>query len=159
VKRADGFAGYLDDDGELARPALEDGWYATRDHAEIVAGRLELLGRADHAVKRDGMLVRLAELEAKLGDLAGIDRAVVVKSGRTPRGEGLVAWIVPERGIPLDAALVRRAALASLARHAVPDRFVIADALPLLDTGKIDRPSLGARSLENHREGTEHALT
>jgi acyl-CoA synthetase (AMP-forming)/AMP-acid ligase II len=143
VRHAARFDGYLDDGGSLVAPALEDGWLPTRDHAELLPdGRVRLLGRADDAVKRDGVLVRLPDIEAALAELPFVERVAVVKGGLTPRGAGLAACIVAREGAAIDAAAARRAAQGVLPGHAVPDRFILLAELPMLGTGKIDRSAL-----------------
>ncbi len=79
VRRDDGFAGYLDDEGRLGAPRAVGAPWPTRDHAALDDdGRLVLRGRADDAVKRDGVLVRLPDVEARLLEIAeGVERAVV----------------------------------------------------------------------------------
>ncbi len=147
VRRADGFRGYLDAEGRLSPVELDGGFWATRDHAELLSeGRLRLLGRADHAVKRDGRLVRLGEVEAALLEIPGVARAAVIKQGLTPRGEGLIAFVATRAGARLDEAEARQAARERLPGHAVPDRFLVLRGLPTLASGKIDREALRAEA-------------
>ena len=147
VRRADGFRGYLDAEGRFSPAELDAGFWATRDHAELLNGdRLRLLGRADDAVKRDGRLVRLGEVEAVLLEIPGVERAAVIKQGVTPRGEGLIAFVAARSGSRFDEAEARQAARERLAGHAVPDRFVMLRNLPTLASGKIDREALRAEA-------------
>ena len=62
------------------------------------------------------------------------------------RGVGLVACLVAREGSVLEAAALRVAAARLLPSHAVPDRFVVLDAIPLLPTQKMDRQALRAAS-------------
>jgi acyl-coenzyme A synthetase/AMP-(fatty) acid ligase len=141
-------AGYAGDDGRPAVPASlqRDGWYATADLCELdPQGRLQLSGRSDHVVKRDGMLVAFADVERCLQQIDGIDRAVVVAGDATARGRELVAVCTRSAGDTpdaVDAAAATRAARRLLPGHAVPDRFLFLDALPLTATAKPDRQAL-----------------
>lgn len=142
VRHPHGFDGYLDEHGH-ALPPTSDGWFATRDRAEWYDHtRLRILGRVDHALKRDGVLVTLAEIEASMRSVPGLAASVVVVSGTSARGRGLVACCVVAPGAALDAAAVRRACLERMPRSHVPDRVVLIDAVPVLPSGKPDRVAL-----------------
>ncbi|WP_437949305.1 fatty acid--CoA ligase family protein [Sorangium sp. So ce296] len=140
-----GFEGYVDGDGcPLAGDAAaQAGWYATRDLGRLhPGGHLEVLGRGDHAVKRDGRLVMLAEVERALERLSGVERAAVVVAGETKRGRGIVAFCTPRAGADIAPGSVRRACQESLPAYAVPDEIRLLPALPLLPSGKLDRRAL-----------------
>lgn len=145
-----GFAGYVDDDG-VALPVEardEDGWYATRDMARLHPdGEVELLGRCDHAVKRDGRLVMLAEVERALERLSAVERAAAVVAGDTPRGRRIVAFCAPRGGAEPDPAVLRRDCQAVLPAWAVPDELRVLPTLPLLPGGKLDRTKLQNEAL------------
>ncbi|WP_437618258.1 class I adenylate-forming enzyme family protein [Sorangium sp. So ce1151] len=142
-----GFEGYVDNDGE---PAPRDadahdraGWYSTRDLGRYhPGGLLEVLGRGDHAVKRDGRLVMLAEVERALERLAGVERAAVVVAGETRRGRGIVAFCTPRAGADIEPGALRRACQGALPAYAVPDEICLLPSLPLLPSGKLDRRAL-----------------
>lgn len=139
------FSGYADEQGRPVMPMAlcEDGWFATQDLGSLDAeGRLRLTGRVDHTVKRDGMLVAFADVEHALQQLDPIDRVVVVPGGATPRGRELVAVCTLAAGAPRDAGALVRSARALLPGHAVPDRFIFLDELPLTATAKPDRVAL-----------------
>jgi acyl-coenzyme A synthetase/AMP-(fatty) acid ligase len=105
-------------------------------------GLLEVLGRGDHAVKRDGRLVMLAEVERALEQLAGVERSAAVVTGETLRGRGIVAFCTPRAGAELAPAALRRACQEILPAYAVPDEICLLPALPLLPSGKLDRRAL-----------------
>lgn len=138
-----GFVGYVDDDGAPLPVPVDDGWYTTRDLAELRPdGELELLGRCDHAVKRDGRLVMLTEVERALERLPGVERAAAVVIGETVRGRGIVAFCTPRPEHSLDPAALRQACRALVPAYAVPDELRVVPTLPLLPGGKLDRPAL-----------------
>lgn len=107
-------------------------------------GCLTHLGRQDFQVKIRGHRVELAEIELALLELAGVREAVVTAPDDPGRAPRLVAYVVPTtRAAPTVGAL--RAGLAArLPPHMIPAAFVTLDALPLTDTGKVDRLALPA---------------
>lgn len=140
-----GFDGYVDADGD---PVLEaapspDGWYRTRDLVRLhPEGLVEVLGRLDHAVKRDGRLVMLAEVERALGQIDCVSGAAAIVGDETPRGRMIVAFYTTRNGMAPDSTALWRACRAVLPSYAVPDALYRLDALPLLPNGKLDRRSL-----------------
>jgi acyl-coenzyme A synthetase/AMP-(fatty) acid ligase len=143
-----GFAGYAGEDGE---PTPESGarsaaGFATHDLGRMLGnGCLQVLGRSDHHVNRDGRLVALTDIETALQCIDGIAQAAVVARGRTRRGQALTAVCVPSAPGRHDPRGLRRACLELLPKHAIPDAFVLVPELPRLASGKIDRVRLGER--------------
>jgi len=135
-----GFLGYVDDEGGLQPPPR---WYDTRDLARLLPGGfVELLGRDDHALKRDGRLVMLAEVERALEQLPGVVRAAALPFGQTLRGRGIIGFCVPQADVVLDPQALRRECRALLPAYALPDQVRVLAALPLLPSGKLDRMAL-----------------
>ncbi|WP_307793113.1 non-ribosomal peptide synthetase [Amycolatopsis sp. MtRt-6] len=101
-------------------------------------GLLDFLGRADDQVKIRGIRVDPAEAEAALLSHPGLAAAAVV-AGRNGHGDRLVAYVVPKTApvTGLRAYLRDR-----VPDHLVPARFVELAALPLTDSGKVDRRAL-----------------
>jgi acyl-coenzyme A synthetase/AMP-(fatty) acid ligase len=144
-RQANGFAGYLIQDGPWRfEPRADDTWFDMLDLAKIRAdGYVEILGRSGLSVKRDGLLVVFADVEAALEHAEGVQRAVVIASGESHRGSRLIAACLADRTghVPLPDA-VRQNCMERLPPYAVPDEVVIVDALPQLPSGKIDRRTL-----------------
>ncbi len=103
------------------------------------SGDLAYLGRADDQVKVRGFRIELGEVEAVLSDVEGVGRAVVVA-----RAARLVGYVVPAPGHVIDRAALRASASSRLPDYMVPATFVVLDALPLTDNGKVDRRALPA---------------
>jgi acyl-coenzyme A synthetase/AMP-(fatty) acid ligase/pyruvate-formate lyase-activating enzyme len=142
-RHAHGFLGYADEDGVLD-PAGD--WWFTKDRARLVEGALQILGRADDQVKRDGVLVSLRAVERALEALPDVESAAAVTAAPGPRGLDLVAFCTATPGTAIDAANLRRRLAATAARGLVPDRIEILGRMPLLASGKLDRRALGARA-------------
>lgn len=130
-------------------PRGDGDWFETGDLARIRAdGYLEVLGRAGLSVKRDGLLVVFADVEAAVEKVAGVQRAVVVAAGESRRGSRLVAVCLAEGGGEgLRPEAVRQRCFELLPRYAVPDEVVIVGSLPHLPSGKVDRRAVRALAL------------
>jgi amino acid adenylation domain-containing protein len=112
-------------------------------------GTIEYQGRNDFQVKIRGFRIELGEIEARLAACAGVREAVVLarEDGARESAHGdkrLVAYMVAEDGVTLDAAALRTALAAVLADYMMPSAFVILDSLPLTANGKLDRRALPA---------------
>jgi len=151
-RRQSGCEGYLDWQGQPLDLGQWDaeGWFYTKDYGRIQDnGRLEVWGRCDYSLNRDGLLVFFRDVEQALESLPTVATAVVVAKGESQRGKGLVAYCVPQNpqgaegaaGITLGEAL-RKQCFDLLPKRAVPDRLIILPQLPLLPNGKIDRQTL-----------------
>lgn len=146
-RQRNGFAGYLIHEERWCFEPRGDGeWFETGDLARLRAdGYVEILGRARLSVKRDGLLVVFADVEAAVEKVEGIRRAVVVAAGESLRGSRLVAVCLPApESEPPHPEAVRRRCFDLLPRYAVPDEVVIVEALPHLPSGKVDRRAVHA---------------
>jgi acyl-coenzyme A synthetase/AMP-(fatty) acid ligase len=124
----------------------EGDWFETGDLARLRAdGYVEILGRSGLSVKRDGLLVVFADVEAAVERVAGVQRAVVVAAGENRRGSRLVAiCVLAPAGEPPRAEAVRQRCFDLLPQYAVPDEVLIVESLPHLPSGKVDRRALRA---------------
>jgi acyl-coenzyme A synthetase/AMP-(fatty) acid ligase len=129
-------AGVIDSDGAFGGrlKSRDVGWLGED-------GYLRVLGRSDHVVKRDGRLVAFAEVEAALLKNELIEAAVVLSDGLTARGARLTAVCVV-RDRAADVCGLRDATRQHLPAYAVPDRVVLIDDIPRLESGKPDRATL-----------------
>jgi acyl-coenzyme A synthetase/AMP-(fatty) acid ligase len=149
VRAAYGLEGYVDPaTGTLRDPA--PAIWTTGDLVRLHPGdRIEVMGRSDHAVNRDGLLVHMGQIESCLTRHAGVVQAAVVTAGTTRRGAGLTAFCALARPGLTDAEAILAHARAELPARAVPDHVVILPGLPMLASGKVDRRALAAQALAN----------
>ncbi len=143
-----GFEGYVDSNGqpwnERDDARLDaDGWFRTGDLAKTSAdGMLEILGRFDLSVNRDGLLVPFGDVEAAVARLDVAEQVAVAARGESRRGRRMVAFCVLGRGRSATAEQIRGRCRSALPGYLVPDEIVIVDALPTLPNGKMDRRNL-----------------
>ncbi|WP_435825835.1 amino acid adenylation domain-containing protein [Nocardia rhamnosiphila] len=132
-------------------------------------GGLEYLGRADDQVKIRGYRVEIGEVETALRNLAGISAAAAIVQ-RRGESAGLVGFVVPEAGAPVDPARMRAALAGVLPAYMVPGRLVALSELPVNANGKLDVRALsglaeelstrhGERGAAAPATATEHTLS
>jgi aspartate racemase len=103
---------------------------------------LDYVGRADFQVKIRGFRIELGEVESALLACAGVAHAVATVHRSPAIGDRLIGYVVPSPGADLDPAAVLACAAERLAPHMVPATVVMLDALPMTETGKLDRAAL-----------------
>lgn len=129
------FTGYWPDSAGGPDP---DGWFATGDLAVLDDdGDLYLVGRRSDLVLVNGFNVYPAEVEAVFNRLDGVREAAVLGLPDAAGEDVLVAYVVPEPGVPLDPGELLQQAARSLARFKLPRRVIEVDALPHTVTGKV----------------------
>jgi amino acid adenylation domain-containing protein len=105
-------------------------------------GCLEYLGRKDFQLKIRGHRVEVSDVESLLIAAEGVEDAAVT-SRATENGEAeLIAYVVGGRTARIDASALRAELGRTLPGHMLPTRFVELDALPVNDSGKVDRTRL-----------------
>jgi non-ribosomal peptide synthetase-like protein len=121
--------------------------YRTGDLGRMTEdGEVEYLGRADAEVKIRGHRVDLGEIESVLMEDAEIAEAVTAMKQVTPGTDAeLVAYVVPRKeDLDIDVTLPRLHATLRerLPSYMVPTFLDTLDALPVMPSGKVDRPRL-----------------
>jgi long-chain acyl-CoA synthetase len=137
--------GYLDEPAETAA-ILRDGWLWTGDLAERDAeGFFYHRGRATEILKIGGHRVSPIEIEQVIARHPDVAEAAVVGVDDDLMGEVPGAVVVPRPGAtPIQADLLRFCR-ERLPAYQVPVSFVIVDALPRNESGKLLRAALAAR--------------
>ncbi|HVH45838.1 MAG TPA: amino acid adenylation domain-containing protein [Labilithrix sp.] len=105
-------------------------------------GNLQFVGRADGQVKVRGIRIELGEIEAALVRCAGVRASVVVASEDRPGDKRITAYVVGAPSLTVEA--LREELKTKIPTYMVPSAFVLLDALPLTERGKIDRRALPA---------------
>jgi len=119
-------------------------------------GCVEILGRVDDQVKIRGFLVEPTELERTLGQISGIQDAVVrsrVASDATGTVQ-LVAYVVAPGGP--EEPEIRAQLKKRLPDYMVPRYIMLVPSLPLKPNGKVDAEALPQPSLTRDRLGTPY---
>ncbi len=125
------------------RPGTGARLYRTGDHVlQLPDGNFEFLGRFDDQVKIRGFRIELREIEAALLRCPGV-REAAVRCREDRGGEAqLVAYVVPEQGVSLQAGALRAQLRSTLPDYMVPAAFALLDAFPVTVNGKIDYKAL-----------------
>ena len=123
-----------------------DGWYRTGDFVVVDAdGFFYFHGRRGDLIKTSGANVSPREVEAAILDLTGLV-AHVVGLPDVARGQLVAAALRAPAGQAIDLDALRRDLAARLSAYKVPRRFLLLEdaAVPMLASGKLDRPALEA---------------
>lgn len=133
------FDGYAGQPG-LTAQTLVDGVLRTPDVGTFDAdGRLVVTGRVDDVVFSGGVNVGLAAVEQRVRDHPRVEDAAVVAVDDPEWGSRVVAFAVAD-GLTLQA--LRDFVAERLPRTWAPQELAVVPALPLLDSGKVDRRAL-----------------
>lgn len=127
--------------GMPGHPAFADGGFRTDDTADLVDGRVRILGRVDDLITTGGLKIAPALVEDALSGTPGVREVVVVGVPDAEWGERVVAVVVPDGPAPT-LGEVRERVAAAVSRPAAPRQLLVVDALPLRGPGKPDRRAL-----------------
>ncbi|RPJ82632.1 MAG: hypothetical protein EHM13_08640, partial [Acidobacteria bacterium] len=123
----------LDDVDGVARA-----YYRTGDRvAENGDGTLSFVGRMDRQVKRRGVRIELAEIEAVLAGAPGVAEAAAVSA----EGEGattIAAFVAARAGAQVEALTLRAHCATLLPSYMMPDEINQVARLPRGSRGKVD---------------------
>lgn len=130
----------------------EERQYHTGDLARIRPdGAIELCGRQDLQIKIRGFRVQPAETAAALHGMSGVQDAVVLHEPIDDITYRLVAYVVITNAA-LDTDLIRSRLTELVPDYLVPARFVIVEALPLTESGKVDLVALQQLDAGDNRD-------
>lgn len=143
VRGASQALGYFKRDAEYRSQLLDDGWFDTGDVArDDGRGGIRILCRAGDAIKRDGMVVPLAEIESAIIRHPQVSEATLVgPSGRVE--DPILAVVVPSgEQHPTLADITGHLRESGTEERFLPDRLEVLDALPKTLTGKVRKATL-----------------
>jgi long-chain acyl-CoA synthetase len=135
--------GYYRAPEETAAAINDDGWFNTRDLAQLQDGKLFIVGRTKELIVRFGFNVYPAEVEGVLNAHPQITRSAVV--GRTVEADGneeIIAFVQPAPGSTLTCDQVAKHAQKHLAPYKQPSQIVLVSTMPLTPTGKVVKEEL-----------------
>ena len=125
--------------------------YKTGDLARYLPdGNIELLGRIDNQVKIRGFRIELGEIEAVLLTHPEVREAVAVAQQQQADNKYLVAYIVPHQQ-SLSSSELRKFLKQKLPEYMIPSAFVMLEALPRTNNGKVDRRALPTPDISQNR--------
>jgi long-chain acyl-CoA synthetase len=140
--------GYYRAPEETAAAVDTEGWFNTRDLAQLRDGHLFIIGRTKELIVRFGFNVYPAEVEAVLNSHPAILRSAVI--GRSVEGdEEVIAFIQLMPGANLTPAEVADHAVKNLAPYKRPSQIVFTPEMPVNLNGKVIKAEL-AKLIEHH---------
>ena len=141
VKGANVFKGYWQMPEKTAEELRDTGWFITGDLGTVDAdGYVTIVGRGKDLVISGGYNVYPKEVEDVLDRVPGVVESAVIGVPHPDFGEGVVAVLVADDDVDLDAA--RAAVEQSLADYKRPKRYVVIDELPRNTMGKVQKNEL-----------------
>jgi acyl-CoA synthetase (AMP-forming)/AMP-acid ligase II len=136
------FLGYTD--AAADEQAFDGEWFRTGDVAEVIDGRVRIVGRLRDIVIRNGMKIPVAEVEEAVAGIAGVLDCVGYSVPDATTGERLAVAMVLAPGVELSLADVADALIAAgLPKYKLPEELVFWDVpLPVNANGKVERITL-----------------
>jgi long-chain acyl-CoA synthetase len=126
---------------ETAAAVNSEGWFNTRDLAQLRDGNLFIIGRTKELIVRFGYNVYPAEVEAVLNSHPAILRSAVI--GRSVEGdEEVIAFVQLVPDANLTAAEVAEHAAKNLAPYKRPSQIVFTPEMPVNLNGKVIKAEL-----------------
>ncbi len=131
---------------ELTAQAFVDGWFVSTDLGQIDDERgLAVFGRVDDVAVSGGVNVPLAAVDGLLTDHPGVASAATVALPDPSWGQRLVAVVVPrDPANPPTLESIRAYVIARAPTAHAPKALVLAESLPRLSSGEVDRRRLAA---------------
>ena len=123
--------------------ALRDGWLRTGDigYADA-AGNVFLVDRKKDMIISGGENIYSQEVERAIAEHPDVASVAVIGVADPKWGETVMAIVVPRAGTQPTTELIIAHSVALIASYKKPRHVVFVDALPLLQSGKVDKISL-----------------
>ncbi len=128
----------------IDNPFGEGKLYRTGDNAYFREdGNIIFVGRSDFQIKLNGQRIEIGEIESVIAGIDAVDSvAVIVK--RINDRDVLVAFYTGKESSEI---LIKEACSNKLPKYMVPGNIVHLDALPLNQSGKLDRKALSQKEI------------
>lgn len=151
IKGPHTFLGYTDPEDD--EHAFDGEWFRTGDVAEVVGGRVRIIGRIKDIVIRNGLKIPAAEVEEAVSRIGGVRECAAYSVADDTTGERLAMAVVLEPEFEMSLAEVAQALVADgLPKYKLPEELVLWDEpLPVNANGKVDRTKLDAMSAGRRR--------
>ena len=136
--------GYYRAPEETAAAINPDGWFNTRDLAQLKDGHLFIVGRTKELIVRFGMNVYPGEVEAVLNTHPAVVNSAVI--GRAVQGaeggEDVIAFVQLSTSASVSDTELAEHAAKNLAPYKRPSQILVVRELPLTPTGKVRKDEL-----------------
>lgn len=141
--------------GYFKKPAASEelwagGYLHTQDVAVVMPdGAVQIVDRIKDVIKTGGEWVSSIEVEALIGEMAGVQECAVIGVKDEKWGERPMAFVIARAGVAVTAEAIRAHLLRHveanrISKYAVPDaeRIAFVDEIPKTSVGKIDKKRL-----------------
>ena len=128
------FVDYLDNPSATARAIDADGVFRTGDLAHLADLGFIFEARIGDAMRIGGFLVSPEEIEAVIQAQPGVAAVQVVSACHGAGDPVPVAFVRPRAGAVLQEAALRASYLQQLARFKVPERIVMVEDFPIVES-------------------------
>ena len=128
------FVGYLENPAATERAVDANGMFRTGDLGRLTETGFVYEARIGDAMRLGGFLVSPEEIEAVIQAQDGVAGVQVVAASRGEGDPVPVAFVRLADGAKLDAAMLRARCVEQLARFKVPERIVLVEAFPVVDS-------------------------
>ncbi len=131
---------YHNDPVGTAATIEPDGWLHSGDLASMDEhGYVKITGRLKEMIIRGGENIYPREIEEFLYSYPGIKDVQVIGIPSEKYGEDVMAWIIPQGGVTLDAEAIQAHCRAEIAGFKVPKYVKFVDSFPTTVTGKVQK--------------------
>lgn len=128
------FVEYLENSAATERAIDADGMFRTGDLGRLDDGGFVYEARLGDAMRLGGFLVSPEEIEVVIQKEPGVAGVQVVAASCGDGDPVPVAFVQPRPGLVLDEAALRARCLQQLARFKVPERIVVVDQFPIVES-------------------------